>query len=41
MHTVERALSVGSLDRIVPPACLRPYLIEAIERGLSRDGATT
>ncbi len=33
-HSVERALRVGSLDHIVPPARLRPYLIEAVERGV-------
>ena len=36
VHTVQRALSTGSLDRIIPPAALRPYLVEAIERGISR-----
>jgi acetyl/propionyl-CoA carboxylase alpha subunit/acetyl-CoA carboxylase carboxyltransferase component len=36
IHSVERALRVGSLDRILPPAALRPYLIDAVERGLSR-----
>ena len=38
IHSVERALRVGSLDRILPPAQLRPYLIEAVERGLARAG---
>jgi hypothetical protein len=38
VHTVQRALRVGSLDHIVPPARLRPYLIEAVERALRRDG---
>jgi acetyl/propionyl-CoA carboxylase alpha subunit/acetyl-CoA carboxylase carboxyltransferase component len=37
VHSVERALRVGSLDRIVPPAQLRPYLIDALERGLARE----
>ncbi|HEX9306370.1 MAG TPA: carboxyl transferase domain-containing protein [Anaeromyxobacter sp.] len=32
VHTVERALQVGSLDRIIAPAELRPYLIDAVER---------
>lgn len=36
VHTVQRALQVGSLDHIVPPSRLRPYLIEALERGLAR-----
>jgi hypothetical protein len=37
IHSVERALRVGSLDRILPPARLRPYLIEAVERGMARE----
>jgi hypothetical protein len=28
---------VGSLDAILPPARLRPWLIEALERGLRRE----
>ncbi len=35
-HSVERALRVGSLDRIIPCAELRPYLIDAVERGMAR-----
>jgi acetyl-CoA carboxylase carboxyltransferase component len=37
VHSVERALRVGSLDRILPPAQLRPYLIDAVERGMARE----
>lgn len=37
IHSVERALQVGSLDRILPPALLRPYLIDALERGMARE----
>lgn len=36
-HSVERALEVGSLDRIVPARGLRPYLVEALERGMRRE----
>jgi acetyl/propionyl-CoA carboxylase alpha subunit/acetyl-CoA carboxylase carboxyltransferase component len=36
IHTVERALRVGSLDRIISPSQLRPYLIDAVERGIAR-----
>jgi acetyl-CoA carboxylase carboxyltransferase component len=36
IHTVERALRVGSLDRIIAPSELRPYLIDAVERGMAR-----
>ncbi len=37
IHSVHRALEVGSLDRIIKPADLRPFVIEAIERGMARD----
>jgi acetyl-CoA carboxylase carboxyltransferase component len=37
IHTVERAQRVGSLDRVIPAAELRPYLIEAVERGIQRE----
>ena len=36
VHTVQRAQATGSLDHIIAPGRLRPYLIEAIERGLAR-----
>jgi len=36
IHTVERALKVGSLDRIISAADLRPYLVDAVERGIAR-----
>jgi acetyl-CoA carboxylase carboxyltransferase component len=36
IHTVRRALEVGSIDRIIPADRLRPYLVEALERGLAR-----
>jgi acetyl/propionyl-CoA carboxylase alpha subunit/acetyl-CoA carboxylase carboxyltransferase component len=36
IHSVQRALKVGSIHRIVPPHELRPYLIDAIERGMRR-----
>jgi acetyl/propionyl-CoA carboxylase alpha subunit/acetyl-CoA carboxylase carboxyltransferase component len=37
VHSVQRALDVGALDYIIPPANLRPYLIHAIERGIARE----
>ncbi len=37
VHSVQRALRVGSLDRIIPASELRPYLINAIERGMARE----
>jgi acetyl/propionyl-CoA carboxylase alpha subunit/acetyl-CoA carboxylase carboxyltransferase component len=36
VHTVERALRVGSIDAIIPAASLRPHLIEALERGMQQ-----
>ncbi len=36
IHDVHRALAVGSIDRIIPPGELRPYLVDAIERGVER-----
>jgi acetyl/propionyl-CoA carboxylase alpha subunit/acetyl-CoA carboxylase carboxyltransferase component len=36
IHSVERAQQVGSLDRIVPVRALRPALIDALERGMTR-----
>lgn len=35
VHSVHRALKVGALQHILPPADLRPYLICAVERGLN------
>ncbi len=37
VHSVERALAVGALNRIIPPATLRPYLIDAVERGIATE----
>ncbi len=36
IHTIERALRVGSVDRIIAAATLRPYVIDALERGMAR-----
>jgi acetyl/propionyl-CoA carboxylase alpha subunit/acetyl-CoA carboxylase carboxyltransferase component len=38
-HSVERALRVGSVHQIIPAAHLRPYLIEAIQRGIQGTGS--
>ncbi|MGO9928077.1 MAG: carboxyl transferase domain-containing protein [Mycobacterium sp.] len=35
IHTVQRALAVGSVDRIITAETLRPYIIDAVERGMS------
>ena len=36
MHGIERARGVGSVHTIVPAARLRPYLIDAVQRGMDR-----
>jgi acetyl-CoA carboxylase carboxyltransferase component len=36
LHSVQRAQRVGSVDRIIPAATLRPYLVDAVERGIRR-----
>jgi predicted RNA-binding protein len=35
VHSVERALAVGSLREIVEPAALRPFVVRALRRQLS------
>ncbi len=35
IHSVERALKVGSIDAIIPVSRLRPYIVERIEQGLT------
>src|SRR5271166_6095834 len=37
VHSVQRALEVGALHHILPPANLRPYLIHAVERGMAKE----
>jgi acetyl-CoA carboxylase carboxyltransferase component len=37
-HSVERAQRVGSVDAIVPAPTLRPYLFDAVRRGMDRAG---
>ncbi len=39
IHSVHRAQEVGSIHHILPPERLRPYLIEAIERGMETEKA--
>ncbi len=36
IHSVQRALRVGSLDRIIRASDLRPYIVEALERLTAR-----
>jgi hypothetical protein len=33
---VERALAMGSISRIIEARAMRPFLIEAVERGMRR-----
>jgi acetyl/propionyl-CoA carboxylase alpha subunit/acetyl-CoA carboxylase carboxyltransferase component len=37
VHSVRRAQEVGSVHHIIPPGRLRPYLIDAVERGMRRE----
>jgi acetyl-CoA carboxylase carboxyltransferase component len=41
IHSVQRALRVGALNHIIPPANLRPYLVDAVERGMRDDKNAT
>src|ERR1700677_355575 len=36
IHSIERAKKVGSVDRIISPGELRPYLVAAVARGIAR-----
>ena len=36
IHSIERAKEVGSIHAIIPASRLRPYLVEALERGMGR-----
>ena len=40
IHNIERARDVGSVHAIIPAVDLRPRLIDAVERGMERAGAT-
>jgi hypothetical protein len=37
IHDVQRAQRVGSIDHVIAPGAIRPYLIEALERGIERE----
>jgi hypothetical protein len=39
VHSVQRALEVGALHCIISPARLRPYLVDAIARGIAKEEA--
>ena len=36
IHSVYRAQEVGSVNEIIGPDRLRPYLIDAVERGMAK-----
>ena len=36
VHTIDRALRMGSVDVIIPAEQLRPYVVAALERGMRR-----
>jgi acetyl/propionyl-CoA carboxylase alpha subunit/acetyl-CoA carboxylase carboxyltransferase component len=36
IHTVQRALAVGSVDRIITAEALRPYIVDALERRMTQ-----
>ncbi len=38
VHSIDRAVKVGSVDAVIPPSRLRPELVEAVRRGLGRAG---
>jgi hypothetical protein len=37
VHSIQRAIEVGSVDSIISPAELRPRIIEAIEHSLKQN----
>src|SRR3954471_11559209 len=41
IHSIQRAVEVGSVSGIVAAADLRPYLVEAIERGMAKTESAT
>jgi acetyl-CoA carboxylase carboxyltransferase component len=41
VHSIGRAMEVGSVDAIILPGELRPYLVEAVERGIRRTEQTS
>ena len=38
VHSIHRAVEVGSVDRVITPAQLRPGIVEVIEAYASRVG---
>jgi acetyl/propionyl-CoA carboxylase alpha subunit/acetyl-CoA carboxylase carboxyltransferase component len=38
VHSIQRAVAMGSVDAVIPASELRPRLIEAVERGMTSPG---
>ena len=36
IHSIQRAVQVGSVDQIIPAAALRPWIITALESGMAK-----
>ena len=36
IHSIQRAVQVGSVDQIIPAAALRPWIITALECGMAK-----
>jgi acetyl-CoA carboxylase carboxyltransferase component len=41
VHNIQRAQAMGSVDRIIKADQLRPYLVDALERGMAREARRT
>jgi acetyl-CoA carboxylase carboxyltransferase component len=40
IHSVQRAKDVGSIQSIIPASQLRPFIVEALERGMRRESGS-
>jgi acetyl-CoA carboxylase carboxyltransferase component len=37
IHSIQRAVRVGSVDKIIPASTLRPWIVSALEAGMAKD----
>ena len=37
IHSIQRAVRVGSVDKIIPASELRPWIVSALETGMARE----
>ena len=37
VHSIQRAVKVGSVDQIIPPSELRSWIVSALERGMAKE----